>query len=266
MRIIVCVKEVSDPEAPAELFKLDPERKMLVAGSKVPRVLNPFDEQAVEAALRIKDKVGAMVIVLTLGAKLDRAVVRKPLSMGADELVLLEDQAFDPGDGVATAQALAAAIRKLGDFDLILTGRQAADWNGGQVGLWIAEELGLPSVTVARRIDIVDTKARVERVCSDGVETVEVTLPALVTVSNELGQARYPTIANIRAAYQIQPVVWKPADLGLDSAVSAPATRRPTLLKLYQPVHDGICEMVRGETVQDAATQLALRLRHEGVL
>ncbi|GAI54282.1 unnamed protein product, partial [marine sediment metagenome] len=108
--------------------------------------------------------------------------------MGADELILLDDEAFAGGDSWSTAYALAMAIKKIGEYDLIFCGRQAADWDAGQVGSGIAEILGLPSVTLAKKIDITDGKARVERVTADGYEVIEVPLPALITVSNELGE------------------------------------------------------------------------------
>ena len=112
---------------------------------------------------------------------------------------------------------MAAAIRKIGDVRFILCGRQAADWNAGQTGSGIAEFLDLPCVTVARKIEITDGKARIERITANGYETVEVTLPAVITVSNEIGQARYPKIQNIRIANKVQPVVWKPADIGIET-------------------------------------------------
>ena len=139
MNIIVCVKEVADPEAPDDAFCLDAANKVLVASPKVLRVLNPFDEHAVEAALQIRDKTNARVTILSLGRKLDRVVAKKPLLMGADQLVLLEDDVFAGGDSWSAAYLLATAINKIGDFDLILCGRQAADSNAGQVGLGIAE-------------------------------------------------------------------------------------------------------------------------------
>ena len=144
MNIIVCVKEIADPEAPSEDFRLDTDKNVLVASPKVLKVLNPFDEQAVEAALQIKDKVGAKVTALSLGKGLDRVVTKKPVFMGADELILLEDDTFAGGDSWSTAHALAAAIRKIGEYDLILCGRQAADWNAGQTGSGIAETPGPP--------------------------------------------------------------------------------------------------------------------------
>ena len=141
-----------------------------------------------------------------------------------------------------------------------------ADWNAGQVGSGIAEILGLPSVTVARKIEITDGKAKVERVTADGYETVEVKLPSVITVSNEIGQARYPAIQNIRTANKIQPVIWKPSDIGLDPSTMGGKGRRLKILKLFQPVTEGTCEIMQGETPQEMAENLALTLRKEKIL
>src|SRR4030066_2279406 len=155
--------------------------------------------------------------------------------MGADELVLLEDPAFIGGESWSNAYTLAMAIKKIGQFDLIFCGRQAADWDSGQVGSGIAEILGIPNVTLANKVEIADGKAKVERVIADGYQVIEVTLPALITVSNELGEARYATLKGIMAAAKKQPVVWKPADIGLDASQVGTAGRRATLLNLFQP-------------------------------
>ena len=186
--------------------------------------------------------------------------------MGADELILLEDKAFAGGDSWSTAYALAMAIKKVGSYDLIFCGRQAADWDAGQVGSGIAEILGLPGVTVAKKVEVADGKAKVERVTADGYEVIEVSLPALVTISNELGEARYPTIKGIMAAKKIEPVVWKPADIGVEPAQVGVAGRRVKLLNLFQPVHEGKCELVEGESPEEAGVNLALKLREAKIL
>jgi electron transfer flavoprotein beta subunit len=266
MNIVVCIKEIFDPEATIESFRLDQTNKVLVGSAKVLKVVNPFDEQAVEAALRIKDKIGAKVTALSLGNNLDRVVVKKPVHMGADELVLLEDEAFVASDSWSAAQALAAAIRKIGDVDLILCGRQAADSNAGQTGLAIAAFLGLPCVTVARRIEINGDTALIERVIPNGYESVEVRLPAVVTVSNELGQARYPSIRNIAKSNALKPAVWKPADIGLAPDSCGTHGRRLQAKKLFLPVFDTSCEIVGGDTIDEAAQNLAARLRQERIL
>ncbi len=261
MNMIVCVKQVIDPEAPPASFKIDLSSNTVVPPLGVPPVISLFDENAVEAALRIKDTQGGKITVISLGTNLLRDVVKKPLSMGADELILLEDEAFAEGDSWSTAYALAMAIKKIGEYDLIFCGRQAADWDAGQVGLGIAEILGLPSVTLAKKIDITDGKARVERVTADGYEVIEVSLPALITVSNELGEPRYPTIRGIMAAKKREPIIWKPADIGGEPSQLGAAGRRTKLLKLFQPVHEGKCEIIEEESPEETADSLALKRR-----
>ncbi|MFH0942407.1 MAG: electron transfer flavoprotein subunit beta/FixA family protein, partial [Chloroflexota bacterium] len=252
--------------APPASFKVDAAANRVVPPQGVPPVISPFDENAVEAALKIKDTMGGKITVLSLGVNLLRDVVKKPLSMGADELILLEDEAFVGSDSWSTAYALAMAIKKIGPFDIIFCGRQAADWDSGQVGSGIAEILGLPSVTLAQKVTVADGKAKVERVTADGYEVVEVSLPALITVSNELGEARYPTIKGIMGAKRKEPVVWKPADIGVDPSQVGAAGRRTRLLKLFQPVREGKCEIIEAETLEEAAIKLALKLREAKVL
>ncbi len=266
MNMIVCVKQVIDPEAPPASFKIDASSNKVVPPPGVSPVISPFDENAVEAALRIKDVQGGKITVVSLGVNLLREVVKKPLSMGADELVLLEDEAFVDGDSWSTAYALAAAIKKIGDYDLIFCGRQAADWDAGQVGSGSAEILGLPSVTVAKKIDVTESKARVERVTADGYEVVEVSLPALITVSNELGEPRYATIRGIMAAKKVEPIIWKPADIGVEPSQVGGAGRHTKLLKLFQPVREGKCEIMEGESPEEAGVNLALKLREAKIL
>lgn len=266
MNIIVCVKQVSDPEAPPSSFKIDPSSNKIIPPPGISPVISTFDEYAVEAALRIKEKVGGKVTAISLGNNLERDVVKKPLSMGADDLVLLDDPAFIDGDGWSTAYALSLAIKKIGHFDLILCGRQAADWDSGQVGSGIAEILGLPSVTIARKIDIVNGKAQVERVIPDGFDLIEISLPALVTLSNEHAVPRYPNVKGIMLAKRKEPVVWKPADIGADPVKIGAAGRRSQLLKLFQPVRDSKCEIVVADTPEEAAAKLAVRLHGAKVL
>jgi electron transfer flavoprotein beta subunit len=266
LNMIVCCKQVLDPEAPPASFKIDPSTNKVIPPPGVPPVVNPFDEQAVEAALRIKDLQGGKITVLSLGNNLLRDVVKKPLSMGADELILLEDEAFEGGDSWSIAFALATAIKKVGEYDIIFCGRQAADWDAGQVGSGIAEILGIPGVTLAKKVEATNGKARVERVISDGYQVIEVTLPALITVSNELGEARYATLKGIMAASKKQPVVWKPADIGLDSSQLGAAGRKTKLLKLFQPVKEGKCEIIGGDTPAEAGTKLAERLREAKII
>jgi len=266
VNIIVCVKQVIDPEAPPASFKIDSTKNTATLPPSVSPVIDPYSEYAVEAALRVKDTQDSKITVISLGTNLLPDVVKKPLSMGADELILLEDEAFAGSDSWSTAYALAMAIKKVGDYDLIFCGRQASDWDAGQVGSGIAEILGLPSVTLAKKIDAADGKARIERVTDEGYEVVEVSLPAIVTVSNELGEPRYPTIKGIMAAKKKEKVTWKPADIGVEPSQVGAAGQRSTLIKLFQPVHEGKCEIIEGETPQEAGTNLALKLREAKIL
>ena len=161
MNIIVCAKQVIDPEAPPASFKIDAATNKVVLPADTPPVIDPYSEYALEAALKLKDAHGSRITAISLGTDLLREVIKKPLSMGVDELVLLEDEAFPDGDSWSTAYALAMAIKKIDDYGIILCGRQSADWDAGQVGSGIAEILGLPGITLARKIDISDITASV---------------------------------------------------------------------------------------------------------
>ena len=266
MNMVVCIKQVIDPEAPPASFKIDPSSNKVVPPQGVSPVVDPYAEYAIEAALKIKDALGGKITAISLGINQLRDIVKKPLAMGADDLILLEDEAFDEGDSWSTAYALAMGIKKIGDYDIIFCGREASDWNAGQVGSGIAEILGLPGVTLARKIDITNGKARVERVTDEGYEVIEVSLPALITVSNEIGEPRYPTIKGIMAAKKKEPVIWKPADIGVEVSQIGAAGRRTKLFKLFQPVREAKCEIVEGENPEEAAVNLALKLREAKVL
>jgi electron transfer flavoprotein beta subunit len=260
MNIIVCVKQVIDPEAPPSSFKIDAATNRAEMHG-APPVIDPYGEYAVEASLKIKEAVGGKITVISLGVNLLREVVKKPLAMGADELILLEDAAFTGGDSRSTAAALAAAIKKVGTYDLVLCGREASDTNAGQTGAGIAEILGLPCITLTRKIDAADGKLKVERVTSAGYDVLEVPLPAVLTVSNEIGEPRYPTIKGIMAAKKNEPIVWKPADIGVDESQLGEAGRSARLQRLYQPVHEGKCDFAEGDNPEESAASLALKLR-----
>ncbi|MBN2061007.1 MAG: electron transfer flavoprotein subunit beta/FixA family protein [Deltaproteobacteria bacterium] len=265
MNIIVCIKQVIDPEAPPSSFRIDHETNKVILPAGIQPVISTFDEYAVEAALRVKEVTGGNITALSMGADLLREVVKKPLAMGVDDLVLLEDPAFIDGDSWSTAYALSLAIKKIGQFDLILCGRQAADWDSGQVGPGIAEILGLPGVTIARKIEVEGHKARVERVIPDGYEVIEVALPAVITLSNEHSPPRYPTVKGIMKAKRMEPVIWKPSDIGADPSKLGAKGRRARLIKLFQPVRDTKCEVISADTPEESAKKLAQRLREDKV-
>jgi electron transfer flavoprotein beta subunit len=257
---------VPDPEAPASAFRVDEAAKKVVAAAGVTPVISQFDALAVEAALRIKDVAGdAKITVLSLGPESARDVVKHSLAMGADEGVLLTDSVFD-GDSYTTALALSKAIEKIGDYNLVLCGRQATDWDAGVVGYGIAEMLGVPSVSLAKSVTVQGDKVVVERVLMEGYDTVEAPLPALVTVSNELGEPRYPKLQQIMMAARKQVTVWGAGDLGLDASKVGAGAVRMNLERLFQPVSEVECEIVEGETPDEVATKLAQRLREQKII
>jgi len=266
MNIIVCIKQVIDPEAPPASFKVDSQSNQVIPPPGIAPVIDPYSEYALETALRIKDAGGSKITVLCLGNGLVQEVVKKPLAMGADELILVEDDSFDGGDSYSTAYALAMAINKIGEYDLIMCGRQASDWDNGQVGSGIAELLELPSVTVVQKIEPSGKSAKVERVTDDGYEIVELPLPAVVTMTNISGEVRYPNIKGILAAKKKQPLVWKPADIGVEPSAVGSAGSKTKMTKLYQPVREGECQIISGDSPEEMAESLALKLREEKLI
>jgi len=261
VNLIVCVKEIPDPETPASAFAIDSEAKRAIPAKDTPPVISPFDEQAVEAALRLKDELGGKVTVISMGAPSAEKVLKHTLSMGADEAFLLNDSAYDDSDSASSAYALAQAIKKVGEFDMIICGRQAGDFDAGQVGSGIAALLEVPSVTVAKKIDVTDGKARIERVLVDGYEVVEVGLPVVVTVSNELGEPRYATLKGIMGAAKKTVPVWKAEEIGAEASRLGAGGARTKVVKLFIPVRESKCEMIEGENEEEAAVNLALKLR-----
>ena len=259
LHIVVLAKQVLDPELPLSAFQVDSAERRIVAPPNAAQVVNGFDEHAVEAALRVKEAVGeARVTVLSLGTGFALDVIKKPLAMGADALVLLQDPAFENTiDPTLTVQAIAAAVRKLSDVDLVLAGRQASDWDAAQVPLGVAETLDWPVATIAQSVEVGGRTLRVQRVLTDGYEVLEAEIPAVVTVSNELGNPRYPSMRGIMAAKRIEPTIWSAANLGLDVEQRQASLE---LVALARPEHAVSTEMITGEDGADAGRKLALRL------
>jgi electron transfer flavoprotein beta subunit len=192
-----------------------------------------------------------------MGRNLARPVVRKSLAAGADELVLVEGDDFEDLDSYTTAYILSSSIKKVGDYNLILCGRQAADTDAGLVGSGIAEILGIPSVTIAQAIEVSDGKVRVERVLPDGYAVIEAEMPVLVTASNEIGELRSANLAAIMAAQKKSITVWNSQDLGIDPS----GMRKVDLTKLFIPDRgEPRCEYITGETLEEAGANLATKL------
>lgn len=259
MHIVVCVKQVPDWDIPPSSFKVDEAAKKVVPPPGVAPVVSQFDAIAVEAAMRVKDAdAGTKVTIMSLGAATARDVIKHGLAMGGDEGVLLTDDAFNNLDSHGVATALSAAIKKLGDVDLVLTGRQAVDWDLGVTGTLIAEMIGAPVITFAKAVSVSGGTVTVERVLPDAYETVEASLPAVVTVSNELGEPRYPKLQQIMAAAKKTVNTWGAGDIGVDAAALAP---RLTLESLFVPAVDTQVEIMPGDTPEEQAMALARRLK-----
>lgn len=261
--VVVLAKMVPDPEGPPSSFLVDAAEKR-VTPRGVPPVINPFDENALEVAIRIKEKSGGTITILSLGRNLSRAVILKAVAAGADASVLVEDDPLDQAllDYRSTAMLIAAALRRLEPYDLVLCGRQASDTNAGVVGLGVACLLSLPAVTLARKVEVVDGKAVVERVLSDGYEVVECALPALVTVSGEAGDLRYPSLQAIKAAKGLPQRVLKLQDL----EVTLPIPAWTETVSLQPPRRERRCRLVESDSPAEAGEMLALLLREEKVL
>ncbi len=259
LKIAVCVKVVTDPEAPASTFKIDPAGRRVIPAPGVPPVLNPYDENALEAALKIKERNEAKITIISAGKNIPKAIIKKCLAVGADDLIVIEDAALEDSDSFTSAFILAAAIRKSGGYDLILAGRMASDTNAGQVGTGLAELLGIPGVTVARKIEVNDGRVQVERALADGHESVEVPLPCLVTVSHEMGELRPASVKGLMAAQKQPFTAWHISDLAMEMR-----PRRQRSLKLFIPERKVQCELVTGETPEEAGANLAVKMRQAG--
>ena len=261
MNIIVCVKQIPDPETPASSFKVDEAAKKVIPAQGIAPVVNPYDPQATEAALRLNEADGGgKVTVISLGPDTARDAIKHALAMGADEGVLLTDAAFDGIDNFQTARALAAAIQKLGGADLVLMGRAAADWDMGVVPSGVAQILGVPCVTVAKAIEKHGSSLKVERVLDDGFQTVEVSTPAVVSISNEFGEPRYPQLRQIMLAAKKTVQVWGAGDIGIADQMGS-GNRALTLDALYVPKVESNVEIIEGDTPEEKARNLAQKLR-----
>ncbi len=263
MNILVCVKQV-----PATDSKL----QVLPGGNDIDRtglkfVVNPYDEFALEAALQIKERLGAgEVTVLSLrqhaGQKTEEAL-RACLAVGADKAVLLNDQAFEGSDSLATARVMAAMIRRL-PFDLILCGKQAVDDDGGTVGIQVAEILGIPHVSVVNKLEV-NPEARValaHRLIEGAIEVVETPLPALITCHKGLNEPRYPSLPGIMKAKQKPLESWDCSALGLSPEDIGTHGAKSTVLRLGPPPARPAGRIVPGD-VPEAVTELVRLLREE---
>lgn len=259
MRIIVTVKQVPDPDIPPDHFKVDEAARKVIPPPGVAPVMNGYDANALEAALRLKEQLGGTITLVSLGPPQARDALKRGIAMGADRAVLLDDPAFAEADSAVVAQALSAAIRKLEPPDLVLCGRQASDTDAGQVHLGIASLLGLPGISPVQRIQPQgDGMVRVERLIEDGYQVLDVRLPAVLGVSSEQYEPRYPPLKGIMQASKAQIPVWGAADLGLSPDQLKP---RRILRRLYVERREARVELIEADSPAEAGEKLAQRLR-----
>jgi electron transfer flavoprotein beta subunit len=195
MNVVVCVKQIPDPNAPG---KLDPQSKRLVREG-VDLVLDPGDEHAVEAGLQLVEKEGGETIVVSMGPPKAIDAIRRALAMGASRGILITDPGLENSDALSTARALAAAI-KAQSFDLIICGTESTDGSSGAVPAQLAELLELPLLSFAKKLEVADGKAVIDRQTDDGYDVVEAPLPVIVTVTGGINEARYPALRGIMQA------------------------------------------------------------------
>jgi len=260
VHIAVCINHIPDPEAPAKQFRLD-ERTGKPLLDRVNRVIGPFDENALEVALQLKDAGEARVTALSLGPATNQEALRRALALRCDAAVHVKEDRASDLDSMAVGKVLAAALRKLGDVDLVLCGRQVGDWDGGQVGQILAEELGFSCVTLARQIQPVDgEKLRVTREVTGGIVLAEAILPAVVTVTNTpSNQLRIPKVRDAMAAYKIPITIWGMADLGLGPSELI-GSARVVVRRMFVPETRVRVEMITGDDDQQIAERLARRM------
>ncbi len=230
MNIIVCLKQVPDTEA----VKLNPETNTLVRDG-VENIMNPFDRQALETALMLKDKEGAKVTVLTMGLPQATDILKEAIAMGADEGILLSDRALAGSDTLATSIALAAAVKHIGDYDLVMCGKQAVDGDTAQVGPEMAEHLGIPQITGALKVDFADGRFVVVRENESSVQTLACAAPLLVTVTRAEKEPRFASIkGKMKARKAVIPTLTV-ADLAIDTKLVGLSGSPTKVKKVFTP-------------------------------
>jgi len=266
MNIIVCVKQIIDPEIPTEQFKLDPATKRQVRGG-LSLVISAYDQNALEVALQLKEKVGGTVTALSLGEPEAQGAVKSAMGMGADAGVLVTDSTLTGSDPFGVAHILAKAIRRIGAPDLVLVGCVSGDTGDKVMGPLLAEELGLPCLTFVSRIEVREGKAAARRIVEDGYEVVEAPLPLVASIlSDDSNVPRYSKLKDIMVAARKTVPVWKAADLGVDMATVGSACQRLQLREVSIPQRDSRCELMNGDTPAEQAARLAERLRELKVI
>ena len=261
MDIIVCIKQVPDTTE----VKIDPEKGTLIREG-VPSIVNPFDEYAVEEALKIKEKNGAKVTVITMGPPQASEALRKCIAMGADEAVLVCDKAFAGSDTWSTSYTLAKAIEKLGNYNLILCGKQAIDGDTAQVGPGIAEHLRISQVTYVQKIrETHEDKVEVERGVETGYEIIETRLPAVLTIDKNAIPPRLPSMMGTMKGLRAQIKNLTATDLNLEEGRYGMDGSPTRVKKTFTPAPRVGGRIIQCE-MEEAVRQLVAALREEKII
>lgn len=250
MNIIVCIKQV--PETTE--VRINPETNTLIRDG-VKSIINPFDMYAIEEAVRLKERFGGKIIVITMGPPQAESALREAISMGADEAVLVSDRAFAGSDTWATSYTLSCAIKKaakeFGGYDIILCGKQASDGDTAQVGPGISTHLNIPQVTYVKKIEeIKDAKARVERMTEEGYDVLTAPLPALFTVVKEINEPRIPSLKGMMRSKSAKIFTWTAKDIDADIAKLGLSGSPTNVVKIFTPPHREGGQMLTGETAE----------------
>jgi electron transfer flavoprotein beta subunit len=255
MNILVCMKQILDPEVPARDFRIDAAKREADRGS-ANFVTNIFCENALETALQFRDRIGGgRITALTYGPAGAEDTLRKALAMKADAAAHVVDDSGANPHPLQVARVLAAAIRKLGSFDLILTGREAGDWGAGQTGGLLAEELGMACVSFADSLESAGGKLRVRRQTDAGFEIVEAATPVVVTITNdEHNVPRIPKVRDVMMAHRQPLTQFTVAELGVSQ------DDYYEVIELRIPQKESRCEMVTGDTLEQRVDALARKL------
>ncbi|HOH47566.1 MAG TPA: electron transfer flavoprotein subunit beta/FixA family protein [Candidatus Cloacimonadota bacterium] len=253
MNLVVCIKQVPNTTE----IKIDPVTNTLIREG-VESILNPFDTYAIEEAVRLKEQYGGTVTVISMGPGQCEAVLREAISLGADNMILLSDRRFAGADTWATSLTLAAAIKKLGNVDLIFTGQQAIDGDTAQVGPGIAAHLNIPQTCFVREIEKVENCQLVlQRLMEDGYDRVQMKLPALISVVKEINSPRLPSLRGKRNAKAAELTIWNCDDLGLNEAEVGLNGSPTQVLRIFTPKHDKVTQKFTGPA--DEAAELMVK-------
>ncbi len=260
MNIVVCVKQTPDTAATVTV------EDGKVSWGDAALVLNPWDEFAVEEALRLKEAHGGEVTAISLGPEGATEALKQALAMGCDSAILVSDPNFAGLDSLQVSRVLAAAVKNAGEVDLLFFGRASVDSDTGITGSQVARRLGWPALSLVASITTIDPAGKtisVERMLDEGRQQVSGPLPAVISVVKEINEPRYPSFMGIRKASKAEIPIWSGADIGLtdslEAAVSWPEVFAP-------PKVDTQCELIEGDSPEEIASKLVDRLVEEKVI